>query len=163
MTDPASLPAQTGMYGLAPHLVCRDAAAAIDFYKQAFDATEMLRLPMPDGKLAHAAVLINQCMVMLVDENPDYGLRGPLHLGGTPVTLHLCVADVDAAVARALAAGATLEMPVADQFWGDRYGRITDPFGHSWSLATPGANPPRTEAELRAAIAAATGSCGPTT
>jgi uncharacterized glyoxalase superfamily protein PhnB len=121
---------------LAPHLICKGAAEAIAFYEQAFGAEEMIRVPGRDGKLMHAAVMINGAMVMLVDENADMDMRGPASLGGTPVTIHLNVLDVDAAVERALGAGATLVMPVADQFWGDRFGMIRDPFGHSWSLAT---------------------------
>lgn len=159
MTHQNPLPENHGMHGLAPHLVCADAAAAIDFYKAAFGAVEMLRLPMPDGKLAHAAVLINDCMVMLVDEMPERGALGPNRLGGSPVTLHLNVPDVDAAVARAVEAGAVVTMPVADQFWGDRYGQLRDPFGHSWSIATPGKNAPRTSEELLAAMKNAAG-CG---
>ena len=139
-------------HALMPHLVCDGAADAIEFYKRAFGATEMIRLPMPDGRLAHAAVSINGSMVMLVDQNPEYGMRGPTLLGGTPVTIHMMVPDVDAAVARAVDAGATVVMPVADQFWGDRYGVIADPFGHHWSIATPGKDAPRTSEELIAAM-----------
>jgi PhnB protein len=121
---------------LAPHITCRDAAKAIDFYKQAFGAVELMRLPGPDGKLMHAAVQINGAMVMLNDEMPAYGALSPLSLKGTAVTLHLNVPDVDAWFARAVKAGATVTMPVADMFWGDRYGIVTDPFGHAWSIAT---------------------------
>lgn len=133
---------------LSPHLVCDGAGAAIDFYKAAFGAEEVMRLPGPTGKLMHASVMINGAMVLLVDEMPDYGVVGPNRLGGTAVTLHLVVPDVDAAVDRAVQAGATLTMPVADQFWGDRYGVVRDPFGHKWSIATPKPDAPRTEAEL---------------
>jgi PhnB protein len=122
--------------GLAPHLTCRGAAKAIDFYKKAFGAVELMRLAGPDGKLMHGAVLINGAMVMLNDEMPEHGALSPLALKGTPVTLHLNVPDVDAAFARAVKAGATVLMPVADMFWGDRYGIVTDPFGHAWSIAT---------------------------
>lgn len=124
------------MTAITPHLTCRDAAAAIDFYKQAFGAVEGGRLPGPDGKLAHALIRIGGAALMLVDEYPDQGMLSPLSLKGSPVTIHLYVADVDATVARALEAGATLTMPVADMFWGDRYGRLVDPFGHQWSVAT---------------------------
>lgn len=134
---------------LAPHLVCDGAADAIEFYKQAFGAEELMRIPGPSGRLMHAAVTINGSMVMLVDENKDWGILSPITLGGTPVTIHLNVPDVDASVARAVEAGATLAMPVADQFWGDRYGQIKDPFGHSWSIATPLREKPMSEAELR--------------
>ncbi len=122
--------------GLSPHITCRDAAKAIDFYKKAFGAVELMRLPGPDGKLMHAAVQINGAMVMLNDEMPAYGALSPLSLKGTAVTLHLNVPDVDAWFARAVKAGATATMPVADMFWGDRYGIVTDPFGHAWSIAT---------------------------
>jgi uncharacterized glyoxalase superfamily protein PhnB len=125
------------MHQLSPHLVCAGAADAIAFYAAAFDATELVRLAAPDGTLMHASVSINGSSVMLVDENLDYGLLSPKTLKGTPVTIHLIVPDVDAWVARAVAAGATLRMPVDDMFWGDRYGIIEDPFGHLWSIATP--------------------------
>lgn len=141
---------------LAPHLVCDGAADAIEFYKKAFGAEELVRVPGPTGRLMHAAVMINGSMVMLVDENKDYGLLSPKALGGTPVTIHLNVPDVDAAVARAEAAGATIKMPVADQFWGDRYGMIKDPFGHNWSIATPLREKPMSEVELREAAQRAT-------
>ncbi|MBA3678130.1 MAG: VOC family protein [Sphingosinicella sp.] len=136
---------------LAPHLVCDGAADAIDFYKKAFGAEEMVRIPGPSGRLMHAAVTINGSMVMLVDENKDYGALSPKSLGGSPVTIYLNVPDVDDAVARAEAAGATIKMPVADQFWGDRYGMIQDPFGHNWSIATPLRDKPMNESELREA------------
>ena len=142
---------------LSPHLVCDGAAAAIDFYKAAFGAEEVMRLPGPTGKLMHASVMINGAMVLLVDEMPDYGVVGPNRLGGTPVTIHLVVPDVDAAVDRAVQAGASIVMPVADQFWGDRYGVLKDPFGHSWSIATPRPGAPRTEAELKEAAKAVFG------
>lgn len=121
---------------VTPHLVCAGAAKAIDFYKDAFGAIEMMRLPGPDGKLMHGAIQINGAMVMLVDERADCGALAPTTLKGSPVTIHLNVDDVDAFVERAVKAGATLKMPVADMFWGDRYGVISDPFGHGWSIAT---------------------------
>jgi uncharacterized glyoxalase superfamily protein PhnB len=124
------------MHAVTPHLVCAGAAAAIDFYKKAFGATEAGRLPGPNGKLMHAMVRINGSAVMLVDEMPEFGALGPLALKGSPVTIHLYVEDVDAFVARAVTAGAKVLMPVADMFWGDRYGRLEDPFGHCWSVAT---------------------------
>jgi uncharacterized glyoxalase superfamily protein PhnB len=123
--------------GLAPHLVCDGASNAIDFYKKAFGATEMMRIPGENGKIMHAAVLINGAMVMLVDENRDWGMLGPKALKGTPVTLHLMVADADAAIDRAAKAGAKVVMPAEDAFWGDRYGQVEDPFGHRWSIAHP--------------------------
>jgi uncharacterized glyoxalase superfamily protein PhnB len=121
---------------LAPHITCREAAKAIEFYKKAFDAKEMMRLPGPENKLMHAAVQINGAMVMLTDEWPEHGGLSPLALKGTPVTLHLNVDDVDKWFERAVKAGATIRLPVADMFWGDRYGMVTDPFGHSWAIAT---------------------------
>jgi PhnB protein len=128
--------APEGMHTLSPHLVCAGAAEAIEFYKKAFGAIEMVRLPGKDGKLMHAAILICGSSVMLVDEAPEWGALSPKSLKGTPVTIHLFVDDVDAFVERAVGAGATVKMPVADMFWGDRYGVIEDPFGHSWSVAT---------------------------
>jgi PhnB protein len=122
---------------LTPHLCVAGAADAIDFYARAFGATELMRLPGQDGRLMHAAILLNGAMVMLNDEYPDMGGLGPKARGGTSVTLHLVVADADAAAARAVAAGATVVVPVADQFWGDRYGIVADPFGHHWALAHP--------------------------
>jgi len=137
MRDGPNLPLPEGMHRLSPHLVCDDAAAAIAFYQQAFGATELIRLAAPNGKIMHASVSINGSSVMLVDENRDYGMLSPKALGGTPVTIHLVVGDADAVAGRAVEAGANLVMPVADMFWGDRYGVIEDPFGHRWSIATP--------------------------
>jgi PhnB protein len=125
------------MPALAPHLVCDGAADAIAFYKAAFGAEEVLRLAGPNGKLMHAAVLINGATVMLVDEMKEMGALGPKALGGTPVTLHLYVADADAAIDRAAQAGASVIMPATDMFWGDRYGQVQDPWGHMWSIAHP--------------------------
>jgi uncharacterized glyoxalase superfamily protein PhnB len=124
------------MHTVTPHLVCAGAAAAIDFYQRAFNATEVARMPGPDGKLIHAAVRIGDSTVMLVDEFPEWGSVGPKALKGTPVTIHLYVTDADAFTARAIAAGAKVIMPLQDMFWGDRYGLLEDPFGHRWSVAT---------------------------
>jgi len=129
-------PIPEGMRMLTPHLICAGAAAAIDFYKRAFDASEQFRLPMPDGRLAHACLAIGDSTLMLVDEMPEHGAFGPKALKGTAVCLHLYVPDTDAAIAKAVAAGATVTIPAADMFWGDRYGQVEDPFGHRWSLAT---------------------------
>ena len=125
-----------GMHSLTPHLVCRGAAAAIDFYGRAFGAIELFRLPGPDGRLIHACVQIGDSRLFLFDEMPEHGALGPQALKGSPVTIHLQVLDADATFARAVAAGATVAMPLADMFWGDRYGRVVDPFGHHWSVAT---------------------------
>ena len=121
---------------ITPYITVKGAAKAIEFYKEAFGATEEARLPGPDGRLMHAAVKIGDSQVMLVDEMPEWGALGPKSLKGSPVTIHLYVDDVDAFVARAVSAGAKVTMPVADQFWGDRYGKLEDPFGHHWSVAT---------------------------
>ena len=121
---------------VTPYLICAGAVDAIAFYKRAFGAEEIVRLPTPDGKLMHACLRINGSTVMLSDEFADYGMVSPTTLKGSPVTIHLMVPDVDAAFARAVEAGATVTMEVADQFWGDRYGSIRDLFGHNWSLAT---------------------------
>jgi uncharacterized glyoxalase superfamily protein PhnB len=129
----AALPA---MLPLAPHLVCAGAAKAIDFYKKAFGASEMMRLAAKDKRLIHASLMINGAVVMLVDEFPEMGSKAPTSLKGTPVTIHLNVDDVDGAIKRAAKAGAKVIMPAADMFWGDRYGVIEDPFGHRWSIAT---------------------------
>jgi len=136
MTEPQVKPVPDGMHTVTPHLVCEGAADAITFYKQAFGAVELGRLPGPQGKLMHAMLRIGDSAVMLVDEFPEYGSFGPKSLKGSPVTIHLYVEDVDATVKRAVAAGAKITMPVDDMFWGDRYGKIEDPFGHHWSVAT---------------------------
>ena len=133
---PQVTPIPEGMHTVTPHLVCAGAAEAIEFYKNAFNAVEVGRLPGPDGKLAHAMIRINGSAVMLVDEFPDWGSFGPKALKGSPVTIHLYVEDVDAFVTRAVDAGAKITMPLEDMFWGDRYCRLEDPFGHHWSVAT---------------------------
>jgi PhnB protein len=129
-------PIPPGYAGVTPYLIVRDALRAIDFYKQVFGATEVLRLLYPDGRVAHAELAIGQGFVMLAEEMDAMGYRGPQSLGGTPVSLLVYVPDVDAAFARAVAAGATAQRPVADQFYGDRSGTLVDPFGHVWSIAT---------------------------
>jgi uncharacterized glyoxalase superfamily protein PhnB len=136
MATAAVKPIPDGMHSLTPHLICAGAADAIEFYKKAFNAVEMARLPGPDGKLMHAAVRIGDSTLMLVDEFPQWGSFGAKALKGSPVTIHLYVEDADATVAQAVAAGAKVTMPVAEMFWGDRYGQLEDPFGHRWSVAT---------------------------
>lgn len=136
MAAPTVRPIPEDMHALTPHLVCDGAAAAIDFYKAAFGAVEAGRLPTPDGKLMHAMVRIGDSALMLVDAFPQMGALDPKALKGSPVTIHLYVTDVDAAMAQAERAGATITMPAQDMFWGDRYGQLTDPFGHRWSVAT---------------------------
>jgi PhnB protein len=127
--------------GLVPHLVVSDGAAAIEFYKKAFGAQETMRMPAEDGKrLMHAQMRIGESTLFLADDFPEFcggKPRNPNALGGTPVTIHQYVRDVDASIKRAADAGATVNMPAADMFWGDRYGQVIDPFGHNWSFATP--------------------------
>ena len=125
-----------GMHTVTPHLICKGAAEAIEFYKRAFGATELSRLPGQNGRLMHAMIGIGDSAVMLADEMPEWGALGPQSLKGTPVAIHLYVQDVDAVAAQAVRAGAKTTMPVSDMFWGDRYGQIEDPFGYRWSIAT---------------------------
>ncbi len=125
-----------GMNTLIPHLVCADASKAIDFYRDAFGASEESRLEMSPGLIGHACLRIAGSPFFLMDEAPQWGAVGPITLKGTPISMHLYVPDVDAAFEKAIAAGATAVMPVQDMFWGDRYGVVRDPFGHQWSLAT---------------------------
>lgn len=122
--------------GFTPYLIIRGAAEAIAFYERAFGAKELLRLTMPTGVVAHAEMQVGGARLMMADEFPDMGVRGPASLGGSTVSLLLYVEDVDAAFARALDAGATVMRPLADQFYGDRAGTLTDPFGHIWTLAS---------------------------
>jgi PhnB protein len=133
-----ALPIPKGHHTITPHLVIKGATEAIEFYKKAFGAKEIGRMPMPsaDGtmKIGHAELEFGDSRLMLADEFPEMGSSGPT--GSSPVTIHLYVPDVDATFAQAVAAGATVRMPVADMFWGDRYGIVIDPFGHSWSVAT---------------------------
>jgi uncharacterized glyoxalase superfamily protein PhnB len=124
-----------GMHSITPHLVCNGAAEAIEFYKKAFGAEELGRMPMPDGKLGHAMLRIGDSMIMLADEFPDCNSVGPKTLKGSPVTIHLYVENADAQFDRAIGAGAKVKMQIADMFWGDRYGVLEDPFGHHWSIA----------------------------
>jgi PhnB protein len=131
-TQAESLPK---LHTVTPHLVCAGAAKAIEFYKKAFGAKELMRLAGPDGHLWHARVQIGDSSVMLVDEFPAMGSFGPKHLKGSPVTIHLNVSDAGAVAEQAVAAGAKVVMPVGDAFWGDRYGIVEDPFGHRWSIA----------------------------
>ncbi|WP_036168507.1 VOC family protein [Massilia sp. 9096] len=128
-------PIPEGYHSVTPHLVCAGAAQAIAFYTQAFGAVELGRMATPDGRIAHAEIRIGDARIMLADHFPEYGSRDPLALQGTPVYLHLYVPDADAAWDQAIAAGAAPTMPLADAFWGDRYGQVQDPFGHRWSIA----------------------------
>ncbi len=125
-----------GFHTITPHLVCRDAKKAIEFYQKAFGAESLRILSMPDGKVMHAELKIGNSVVMLGEEAPDWKVLSPLSLGNSPVTIHLFTDDVDSLFQRAVSAGCTATMPVLDQFWGDRYGQVVDPFGHRWSIAT---------------------------
>jgi len=129
-------PIPEGYRTVTPYLIIRDAARAIEFYVKAFGAKEVMRMPMPDGKLAHAEIQIGDSMIMIADENLEWGARSPETLSGTPVGIFLYVPDVDATFKQAVDAGATPTMPPSDMFWGDRYGKVKDPFGHEWSVGT---------------------------
>jgi uncharacterized glyoxalase superfamily protein PhnB len=129
-------PIPDGYHTLTPFLTCRDAARAIEFYKQAFGAKERGVMKGPDGKVMHAELMIGDSIIMLSDEWPEFGALSPQSIGGSPMGLHIYLDGVDAAFDRAVKAGAEVEMPVMDQFWGDRYGKLKDPFGHKWSIAT---------------------------
>lgn len=129
-------PIPDGYHTVTPYLVIKDAGKAIDFYKEAFGASELMRLASPDGRIMHAEIKIGDSPIMLCDECPDWNALSPQTIGGTAVSIVLYLADVDSVVGRAVAAGASLLMPVADQFWGDRMGTVADPFGHKWSIAT---------------------------
>jgi uncharacterized glyoxalase superfamily protein PhnB len=132
----ASSPIPKGYHSITPHLVVRGAGEAIDFYKRAFGAQELCRMPGPAGKIMHAELKIGDSMMMLVDEFPEMGCLSPQSTGGAGCSLHLYVPDVDSTWEQAVAAGAQVKMPLANQFWGDRFGKITDPFGHEWTLGT---------------------------
>lgn len=129
-------PIPDGFHTVTPYLTVNDAARAIDFYKRAFGAQETVRMPGPPGKIGHAELKIGDSTVMLADEMPGSGCRSPQALGGSTVNIFLYVKDVDSAFTQAVNAGAKADSQPADMFWGDRFGRLTDPFGHSWSMAT---------------------------
>jgi len=134
-SKPAVKPVPTGFHTLTPHLVCKDAPKAIEFYKKAFGAKELSVLKSPDGKLMHAEVKIGNSILMIADVYEGMN-QDPKALGGTPVTIHMYVKDADKTYHQALKAGATETMPIMDMFWGDRYGIVADPWGHHWSIAT---------------------------
>jgi uncharacterized glyoxalase superfamily protein PhnB len=130
-------PIPEGFHTITPTLIVDGAAAAIEFYVRAFGAVELFRAASPDGeKIMHAMIQIGDSKVMLGDEFPDWGCRGPRSVGGTPVSLHLYVEDADAFYEAAVAAGVTATMPICDAFWGDRYAKVVDPFGHEWAIAS---------------------------
>ena len=129
-------PIPEGYHSVTPYLVVDDAAKAIEFYKKAFGAEEKFRMPMGENRIGHAEIKIGDSFVMLADEFPDMGHLGPTSRGGTTVSLLIYVDDVDSAYRTAIDAGAKELRPLENQFWGDRMGSVTDPFGHQWSLAT---------------------------
>jgi PhnB protein len=130
-------PIPDGYHTLTPYLTCRDAAGAIEFYKQAFGAVQKGDVMKgPDGKVMHAELRIGDSLIMVADEFPQWGSLSPQSIGGSGMGLHIYVEDVDSAFDRAIGAGGVVEMPVMDMFWGDRYGKLVDPFGHKWSVAT---------------------------
>ena len=125
-----------GYHTVTPYLICNDAARAIEFYKKAFGASELVRIPGPGGKVGHAEIKIGDSPIMLADEHPEMGALSPQSVGGSPISILLYVDDVDGVVARAVAAGAKLTRPVEDKFYGDRSGSLTDPTGHIWHVST---------------------------
>lgn len=135
-TSTSTKPIPEGMHTVTPHLICAGAPEAIEFYKKAFGAVELTRVPGSDGKIMHASIRIGDSVVMLNEEMPKWDSFGPKHLKGSPVTIHLYVENVDAVFEQAVRAGAKVAMPVDDMFWGDRYGKLEDPFGHQWSIGT---------------------------
>ncbi|QJW95267.1 VOC family protein [Frigoriglobus tundricola] len=136
--------------GLVPHLVVNGGVKAIEFYKAALGAEEILRMPTPDGRLMHASLKIGDAHLMLCDDFPEYcGGVSRAPKGPSPVTLHLNVPNADATIEQAAAAGATVTMPAADMFWGDRYGQVVDPFGHTWSFSNPLTAEQKAEAEKK--------------
>ncbi|QEH32263.1 hypothetical protein OJF2_07320 [Aquisphaera giovannonii] len=151
-------PIPAGQPVITPHLVIKGAAEAIEFYKEAFGAEEIYRMPFPDKdgtfKLGHAELKFGDSKLYLADEFPDYGSVGPAN-GGSPVVIHLAVTDVDAAFEKAVAAGAKVSMPPQDMFWGDRYGKLIDPFGHHWGISEhlEDLTPAEIEARMKEAFA----------
>jgi PhnB protein len=150
-------PIPDGYHSAQPYLAVDDAAKAIDWYKQAFGATERVRMDGPGGTIGHAELEIGDSVIMLADEHPEMGARAPKSFGGTPVSLHVYVDDADGAFERAIEAGAESRSPVEDKFYGDRMGSFEDPFGHHWHVATHVEDVPPEEMDKRAAEAAATG------
>ena len=148
-------PIPEGYHSVTPYLIIKGAARAIDFYKKAFGATELMRMPQPDGRIAHAEIKIGDSRIMLADEYPEMNFRSPQAFGGTPVAISLYMQDVDRVVKKAIAGGAKVLRPVTDQFYGDRSGSLEDPFGHVWHVATHKEDIPMKELKKRAAAMAA--------
>ncbi len=147
MSAAKAIPA--GHHTVAPYLAVKNGARALEFYKRAFGAAESYKFLMPDGRLGHAEIRIGDSIIMLSDEFPEFGGKSPQTLGGSPVSIHLYVEDVDAVFKRALAAGAKERKPVTDQFYGDRSGQLEDPFGHLWWVATHKEDVPPEEMQKR--------------
>jgi PhnB protein len=144
---------QEGYTAVTPYMCIKGAAEALDFYQRAFGAKELFRMPRPDGRIMHAEIEIDGARIMLADEFPEMGFRGPASLGGSPIHLHLYVEDCDRLAEQAVAAGAKLTRPMADQFYGDRSGTVEDPFGHTWHIATHKEDLTEEEVKKRAAAA----------
>jgi len=157
MTKGKVKPTPEGYHSATPYLVVDGAAKALDFYAHAFGAAERMRMPAPGGRVGHAEISIGDSIIMLADEHPDMDARGPRSYGGSPVSLVLYVADVDATVKRAVDQGAKLVHPVEDKFYGDRMGTVEDPFGHRWHVATHQEDVPPAELARRAAAMSKTG------
>ncbi len=133
---PKAKPIPDGYHSITPYLITKGAAAAIEFYKKAFGAVELVRMPQPDGRVGHAELKIGDSVIMLADEFPEMNAVGPQTLGNSPVGILLYVDDADTVFNRALSLGATVNKPLADQFYGDRNGTLIDPLGHQWTIAT---------------------------
>src|SRR5713101_4582486 len=144
-------PIPDGYHSVTPYLCAKGAAQAIEFYKKAFSAAERMRIVQPDGRVGHAEIQIGDSVIMLVDEFPEMDMRSPQSLGGSAVSIYLYVEDADAMFNQAIAAGAKVKRPLADQFYGDRVGGIEDPFGHSWWISTHKEDLSPEEIEKRAA------------
>jgi PhnB protein len=150
-TKTKAKPIPDGYHTVTPYLIVNDAASAIDFYKEAFGATELLRIGHR-GKIGHAEIKIGNSPIMLADEYPEMGAHSPKSFGGSPISIHLYVKDVDDFVAQAIAAGAKAKRPVEDKFYGDRSGSVEDPFGHTWHIATHKEDLTLDELQERAAL-----------
>jgi PhnB protein len=146
-------PVPEGYHTATVYLIIKDAAKAIEFYKKAFGATELMRMTQPDGRVGHAEIKIGDSPIMIADEFTELGTRSPQSLGGSAVSIYLYVVDVDGLAKQAVAAGATLVRPVKDQFYGDRSGSLEDPFGHQWHIATHVEDVTPDEVQKRAAAA----------
>jgi PhnB protein len=145
----ATKPIPDGYHSVTPYLIIKGAAKALDFYKDAFDAVELFRMPAPEGKIGHAEIKIGNSPIMLADEYPEMGYVGPETLGGSPVGIMVYVEDADATFNKAVARGATVKQAMKNQFYGDRSGTLTDPFGHVWTIATHVEDVPPDEMERR--------------